>query len=59
MSTTLRLLKEPSTLTYPVAPVPTESEICKTGGLIISKSLPGAVTSTLLIWPYLIVSDAL
>ena len=49
MSITLIAFSEPLTATYPVAPVPTESEICKSGGVITSKSLPGAVTSTLLI----------
>ena len=36
--------RDPDTATYPVAPLPTESLICKIGGLITSYPLPLART---------------
>ena len=52
----LTSLNDPETAAYPVAPVPTASEIIKLGILITSMFVPSDNTSIVSIFPYFIIS---
>jgi hypothetical protein len=53
---TLTSLREPETAAYPVAPVPTESEIIKLGAFITSIFVPSDKMSIVSIFPYFTIS---